>query len=97
MSVRGVDDHRLQVRGRRHEAVVARGGQQSFERIRNPAETEDYGCGKGRVAGELGDGLLDDFAADEEEEGEDIAGIAPLGAGFFGGGCADGECAGEDT
>ena len=96
--MRGVNNHRLQVRSRRHEAVVARGGQQSFERVCDPAETEDYRCGKGRVAGELGDGLLDDFAADEEEEeGEDIAGIAPLGAGFFGGGCADGECAGEDT
>ena len=97
MSVWGADNHRLQVRSRRHEAVVARGGQQSFERIRDPAETEDYGCGKDRVAGELSDGLLDDFAADEEEEGEDIAGIAPLGAGFLGGGCADGERAGEDT
>ena len=70
------------VRGR-HEQVIADGGEQTGECVGNPAEGEDDGGGE-RVACLLGDGALNDVAADEEEEGEDVAWAGPLGVNLLG-------------
>ncbi len=69
--------------GRGQQAPVAEEGEERFEGVGEPAEGEaDRDEGPARGAGE---GLLDDVAADQEQEGEDVGRVAPLRGELVGG------------
>lgn len=64
------------VRGR-EQAAVAEDGEEGEEGVGDPAEGE-AGRGVG-AAGGVREGFLDNVAADDEEDGEDVGGVGPLG------------------
>jgi hypothetical protein len=84
-----VDDDRRDVRVIGHQVVLTDDCHERRKRVTHPTEGEGYRCKKdGRTVSErlemktdnLSNGLLNNVATDEEEEGEDIAGIRPLRA-----------------